>query len=180
MPAKSRSHEANLTLAGHPASPSDTGPLDQSPWPAGCLQAVRQSGTEPRVTTKEQNGAGEDSNTNGTKSSTKARTLTFTHIHTGISSSHTPDRDLLFTPSVGGSEPRMRMCVNKTCLSTSQELSVSGYLSSPLSSFFLSVCERKELIHSFLIISFPPCPTHKTTGTNSRTFLWRILGQINK
>lgn len=37
-------------------------------------------------------------------------------------------------------------------------LPVSGYLSPSPPSFFPSMCERKELIHSFLIVSLPPCP----------------------
>lgn len=107
MPVKSRSHESDLTLAGHPASPSGTEPFEWSVCPAGSLLAVRQSGTESQVTT---GGAGEDSNTDTIGSGTKEGTLRFTHITIGnCSTSHTPDRYLL-TQAAGGSERSVYVC----------------------------------------------------------------------
>ncbi|PWA18112.1 hypothetical protein CCH79_00004048 [Gambusia affinis] len=51
---------STLTLAGHPASPSGTGPFDRSPCSAGSRRAARRSGTEPPI-----RAAGEDSNMSG-------------------------------------------------------------------------------------------------------------------
>jgi len=99
MPVKSRPHGSNLTLAGHPASPSGTEP-SRGPRPAGRLGGARQSGTERPVPT-----GGARRCRRGLKHGYHGQrhkedgTLTFTLIPTGdSSSSHSqPGRDLLLT-----------------------------------------------------------------------------------
>lgn len=91
---------------------------------------------------------------------TQDATLTLIHIPMGNPSpSHTPDRDLLFTETAGGSYEIMcvSVCVliKHSSMILFQQLPVSGYLSSSPPSLFLSSCETKYLIHSFLIVSLP-------------------------
>lgn len=116
----------------------------------------------------------------------KGRDLHFhTHTHTGSSSSsHTPDRDLLFTGAAGGSELRMRICVCVLIKHSSPFLRSSQCLVTQAPLFFsLSVCERKERTHSFLIVSFSPRPIDKRVepllnlrAKEEKTFpgIWRI------
>lgn len=165
MPVKSRTQGSNLTPAGRPASPSCTEPFDRSPCPAGRLRGARRSGTKPPVTT-----GGARRCRRGLKHwhNHKGREP---HIPTGnCSSSHTPDRDLLFTPGCWGRCMRMCVCVlikhSSPSLRSSQCLVTWASLSLP--SFFFSVCERKELIHSFLIVSFPPI--HKRDRQRGRGY----------
>lgn len=136
-----------------PASPYCNEPLDRSP--GRCRLVARRSGTEPPVTTA------------GARRSALKHNLkqTLNVENPRLIDPHTPDRTL-FTWAAGGSEQSMIMSV---LIKHSPPFFFSGASSiwlpeslSPL--FFLSACERKEFIHSFLIVS--PVASIKQTETS--------------